>query len=58
MNITVGEKIEELIEKEEMDDFGVEGKHRVLSQTEREFSLAYCNQNFSAKNPDKIEEFA
>ena len=31
MNLTVGEKIEELIEKDDEGQFGAEGKHRVLS---------------------------
>lgn len=31
MELTVGEKIEELIEKEDEGHFGAEGKHRVLS---------------------------
>lgn len=56
----MGEKIEELIEKEEEDEDGSPAEHRLLLQSEREFLLAFASQNFNSQTREKeqVDEFA
>ena len=54
--LTVGEKIEELIEKEGEDEEEAPAAHRLLLQSEREFMLAFAGQNFNSSYAQKRKE--
>lgn len=59
----MGEKIEELIEKEEEDEDGSPAVHRLLLQSEREFMLAFASQNFNSpyaqtREEEQVDDFA